>query len=326
MSTKTACDPQKDKIMTKIAIVQEPPVFLDREKTIERAVQLVREAASKGAELVVFSETFIPGYPAWIWRLKPGGDWGLSEQLHGRLLDNAVRIESDQLRPLLDIAKEMQVTIVCGIEERDGDNSRTTLYNSVLTISAEGVVQNCHRKLMPTNPERMVWGFGDASGLKVVDTPVGRVGSLVCWENYMPLARYALFAQGIDIYIAPTYDSGDRWLRTLQHIAREGGCWVLGAGNVLRTGDLPEDFPDVERLYPDKDEWINSGDSVVISPAGEIVAGPLRQQTGLLLAEIDLGEVNAARRSLDIAGHYARPDIFSLQVNTRQQRPVSFNE
>ena len=326
MSTKTAWDSQKDKIMTKIAIVQEPPVFLDREKTIERAVQLVREAASKGAELVVFSETFIPGYPAWIWRLKPGGDWGLSEQLHGRLLDNAVRIESDQLRPLLDIAKEMQVTIVCGIEERDGDNSRTTLYNSVLTISAEGVVQNCHRKLMPTNPERMVWGFGDASGLKVVDTPVGRVGSLVCWENYMPLARYALFAQGIDIYIAPTYDSGDRWLRTLQHIAREGGCWVLGAGNVLRTGDLPEDFPDVERLYPDKDEWINSGDSVVISPAGEIVAGPLRQQTGLLLAEIDLGEVNAARRSLDIAGHYARPDIFSLQVNTRQQRPVSFNE
>ncbi|MEX1216499.1 carbon-nitrogen hydrolase family protein [Saccharospirillum sp.] len=312
--------------MAKIAIVQEPPVFLDREKTIEKAAQLVREAADKGAELVVFSETFIPGYPAWIWRLKPGGDWGLSEQLHGRLLANSVQLGSDQLQPLLDAAKEMRMTVVCGINERDGDSSRTTVYNSVLTISPQGIVQNCHRKLMPTNPERMVWGFGDASGLKVVDTPIGRVGSLICWENYMPLARYALFAQGIDIYIAPTYDSGDRWLRTLQHIAREGGCWVLGAGNVLRTRDLPEDFPEAGRLYPDKEEWINSGDSVVISPAGEIVAGPLRQETGLLLADIDVGEVTAARRSLDIAGHYSRPDIFSLQVNTRQQRPVSFNE
>lgn len=312
--------------MTRIAIVQEPPVFLDREKTIEKAVQLVRDAAHKGAELVVFSEAFIPGYPAWIWRLKPGGDWGLSEQLHGRLLDNSVQLGSDQVRPLLDVAKEMGVTIVCGIEERDEDTSRTTLYNSVLTISPNGTLQNRHRKLMPTNPERMVWGFGDASGMKVVDTPVGRVGSLVCWENYMPLARYALFAQGIDIYIAPTYDSGDRWIRTLQHIAREGGCWVLGAGNVLRGGDLPDDFPDLDRLYPDKEEWINSGDSVVISPDGEIAAGPLRKETGLLLADIDVGAVNAARRSLDIVGHYARPDIFSLQVNIQQQRPVNFND
>lgn len=312
--------------MTRIAIVQEPPVFLDREKTIEKAVELVRDAAHKGAELVVFSEAFIPGYPTWIWRLKPGGDWGLSEQLHGRLLDNSVQLGSDQIRPLLDVAKEMRVTIVCGIEERDGDTSRTTLYNSVLTISPDGTVQNRHRKLMPTNPERMVWGFGDASGMKVVDTPVGRVGSLVCWENYMPLARYAMFAQGIDIYIAPTYDSGDRWIRTLQHIAREGGCWVLGAGNVLRGGDMPDDFPDLDRLYPDKEEWINSGDSVVISPDGEIAAGPLRKETGLLLADIDVGAVNAARRSLDIVGHYARPDIFSLQVNIQQQKPVSFND
>lgn len=211
--------------------------------------------------------------------------------MHGRLLDNAVQLGSDQLRPLLEVAREMQVTIVCGIDERDEDTSRATLYNSVITISPQGTVQNCHRKLMPTNPERMVWGFGDASGIKIIDTPVGRGGSLVCWENYMPLARYAMFAQGIDIYIAPTYDSGDRW---------------------LRTSDLPADFPEVERLYPDEEEWINSGDSVIISPAGEIVAGPLRQETGLLLADIELSDVNAARRSLDIVGHYARPNIFSL--------------
>lgn len=312
--------------MTRIAIVQEPPVFLDREKTIERAVEQVLKAADQGAELVVFPEAYIPGYPAWIWRLKPGGDWGLSEQLHGRLLDNAVQLNSGQLTPLLEVAREMQVTIVCGIEERDEAFSRATLYSAVLTIGPDGRVQNCHRKLMPTNPERMVWGFGDARGLKVVNTPGGRVGALMCWENLMPLARYALYAQGIDIYVAATYDSGEKWIRSLQHIAREGGCWVLGAGVVLHRKDLPADFPEIERLYPDRDEWINQGDSVVISPTGDIVAGPLHQETGLLLADIDIRQVAAARRSLDIVGHYARPDIFTLQVNTRAQRPVEFNE
>ncbi|TIT25071.1 MAG: carbon-nitrogen hydrolase family protein, partial [Mesorhizobium sp.] len=199
------------------------------------------------------------------------------------------------------------------------------IYNSVIVIGPDGSLLNRHRKLMPTNPERMVWGFGDASGLKVVDTPSGRVGSLVCWENYMPLARYALYAQGIDIHVAPTYDSGDGWIGTLQHIAREGGCWVIGAGNVLRVKDLPRDFPDRDRLYPDADEWINQGDSVVIAPGGKIVAGPLRKETGILHADIDLKAAIAARRSLDVAGHYSRPDIFTLQVNAKSQRPAEFS-
>ncbi|WP_372983237.1 nitrilase-related carbon-nitrogen hydrolase [Marinobacter sediminum] len=199
--------------MTAIAIVQEPPVFLDREKTIEKAVVCVHNAAEQGAELVVFSEAFIPGYPTWIWRLKPGGDWGLSEQLHARLLANAVQIDSEQLQPLFDAARECQVTVVCGLEERDQSTSRATLYNTVITIGSDGQLLNRHRKLMPTNPERMVWGFGDGSSLRVVDTPVGRIGTLICWENFMPLARCALFAQGIEIYIAPTYDSGEKWIR-----------------------------------------------------------------------------------------------------------------
>jgi nitrilase len=308
--------------MTRIAIVQEPPAFLDREGTIAKAVRLVAEAANGGAELVVFSEAFIPGYPAWIWRLKPGADGGLAGQLHGRLVDNAVDLSSDQLRPLFDAARTFKVTILCGIDERDSELSRATIYNSVIVIGPDG---SLHRKLMPTNPERMVWGFGDASGLKVVDTPSGRVGSLVCWENYMPLARYALYAQGIDIHVAPTYDSGDGWIGTLQHIAREGGCWVIGAGNVLRVEDLPRDFPDRDRLYPDADEWINQGDSVVIAPGGKIVAGPLRKETGILHADIDLKAAIAARRSLDVAGHYSRPDIFTLQVNAKSQRPAEFS-
>jgi nitrilase len=311
--------------MTRIAIVQEPPAFLDREGTIAKAVRLVAEAANGGAELVVFSEAFIPGYPAWIWRLKPGADGGLAGQLHGRLVDNAVDLSSDQLRPLFDAARTFKVTILCGIDERDSELSRATIYNSVIVIGPDGSLLNRHRKLMPTNPERMVWGFGDASGLKVVDTPSGRVGSLVCWENYMPLARYALYAQGIDIHVAPTYDSGDGWIGTLQHIAREGGCWVIGAGNVLRVEDLPRDFPDRHRLYPDADEWINQGDSVVIAPGGKIVAGPLRKETGILHADIDLKAAIAARRSLDVAGHYSRPDIFTLQVNAKSQRPAEFS-
>jgi nitrilase len=311
--------------MTKLAIVQKPPVFLNKTKTIELAVESVEEAAKNGAELIVFTEAFIPGYPTWIWRLRPGGDWNLSEELYERLLTNAVTIDSDDLNPLFSTAKQYQVTIVCGIEERDGKLSQSTLYNSVIIIGPGGDLLNLHRKLMPTNPERMVWGFGDASGLKVIDTPAGRIGTLLCWENYMPLARYAMYSQGIEIYIAPTYDSGDDWISSLQHIAREGACWVIGCGNLLRGSDFPDDFPEKDTLYPDADEWVNPGDSVVIAPGGQIMAGPMREEPGILFSDIDPKKVGIARRALDVAGHYSRPDIFQLNVNTRPQSSVVFN-
>lgn len=179
--------------------------------------------------------------------------------------------------------------------------------------------------LMPTNPERMVWGFGDASGLKVVDTPCGRIGNLICWENYMPLARYAMYAQGIDNYIAPTYDSGEGWLGTMQHIAREGCCWVVSAGVALRQFDIPEEFPQRDSLYPDSEDWINPGGSVVIAPGGEIIAGPLNNEQGILSADVDLDRVSAARRTFDVTGHYSRPDIFTLHVNTQPQSPIQFD-
>jgi nitrilase len=219
--------------MSKLAVIQESPAFLDRERTIQKAAALIETAAANGAQLIVFPEAFIPGYPAWIWRLRPGGDWDTSEKLHAVLLNNAVTINNDELQPLLDAARTHQVTVVCGLNEKGRTDGNTTLYNSVIVISHQGEIINHHRKLMPTNPERMVWGFGDATGLKVVDTPLGRIGSLICWENYMPLSRYALYAQGIDIYIAPTYDSGEGWTGTLQHIAREGRCWVVGSGVVI---------------------------------------------------------------------------------------------
>jgi len=170
----------------------------------------------------------------------------------------------------------------------------------------------------------MVWGFGDGAGLKAISTPVGRIGVLLCWENYMPLARFALYAQGIDIHIAPTYDSGEGWIGTLQHIAREGGCWVIGAGVALRNRDIPDDLPQRDSLYPTGEDWINPGDSVVIAPGGEKTAGPLHEQQGILYAEIDPARSAIARRTFDAAGHYARPDVFTLHVNRKRQSPIEF--
>ncbi len=300
--------------MTKVAIIQRPPVLLDRGATIARAVQSVAEAAAAGASLIVLPESFIPGYPSWIWRLAAGKDGAVVGQLHTRLLANAVDIAKGDLNELCEAARVHAVTIVCGINECERQTGGGTLYNSVVVIGTDGTVLNRHRKLMPTNPERMVHGFGDASGLRTVDTQVGRVGALICWENYMPLARYSLYAQGVEIYVAPTYDTGDGWISTMRHIALEGRCWVLGSGTALRGSDIPDDFPARAQLFAEPDEWINDGDSVVVNPQGRIVAGPLHREAGILYADIDVALVAPARRALDVTGHYARPDIFELQV------------
>ena len=310
--------------MTQIAIIQRPPVLLDRGATLAKAVQWVAEAAAAGATLIVFPETFIAGYPSWIWRLAPGKDGAVMGQLHARLLAGAVDIGGGDLAGLCEAARAHEVTIVCGMNECDRSHGGGTLYNSVVVIGTDGQLQNRHRKLMPTNPERMVHGLGDASGLRVVDTPAGRVGSLICWENYMPLARYALYAQGVEIYIAPTYDSGDAWIGTMRHVALEGRCWVIGSGTALRASDIPEDFPGRAALFPDAEEWVNDGDSVVIDPLGKIVAGPLRREAGVLYAEIDIARVAPARRTLDVTGHYARPDLFELQVRRAAATPVRY--
>lgn len=312
--------------MPKVAVVQEPPVFLDREATIAKAIYLIERASLDGADLIVFTEAFIPGYPAWVWKLRPGDDWTLNEEIYAALLKNAVDVGAGDLAPLQQAAKKHSVTVVCGVDERADDVGRTTIYNTVVTITPDGKIANKHRKLMPTNPERMVWGFGDATGLKVVDSPCGRIGSLICWENFMPLARYAMYAQGIEIYIAPTYDSGEGWLGTMQHIAREARCWVVGSGNILNTGDIPDDFPGRADLYPAEDEWINKGDSVVVAPDGQIAAGPLSGERGILYCDVDLAKVGEARRTLDVTGHYSRPDVFTLHVNTKAMSPVEFNK
>jgi nitrilase len=307
----------------KIAICQKPPVLLNLGATIDRALDAIDEASDERAQLIVFPEAYLPGYPTWIWRLRPGGDMALGNQLHAELRNNAVDVAAGGLDPICEAAAQRGVVVVMGLNEVDSEFSGSTLFNTVVVIGSDGTILNRHRKLMPTNPERMVWGCGDASGLRVVDTPVGRIGCLICWESYMPLARFALYSQDIDIYVAPTWDCGDTWLASMNHIAREGGCWVLSTATALQGADVPEEFPERSRLFKDE-EWINSGDAVVVKPFGGVVAGPLHREKGILYATIDLEAARSSRKSLDVAGHYGRPDLFHLEIDRRPLQPVTF--
>ncbi|HHQ47298.1 MAG TPA: carbon-nitrogen hydrolase family protein [Acidobacteria bacterium] len=310
----------------KIAIVQKPPVALDRSRSIAMAAETVTGLASGGVELIVFPEAWIPGYPVWIWRLRPGTDRALSSRIHGRLLENAVDLAADHLDPLREAAARGRTTVVLGLHEIDRRGSGSTLFNTVVVIGPEGRILHRHRKLVPTHPERMVWGMGDGSGLRVVDTPVGRIGTLICWENYMPLARYALYAQGLEVLVTPTWDWGERWVASMRHIAREGGTWVLATATAMQGADIPEDFPGRELLFPDAGEWLNEGGALVVRPVGDLLAGPLSREKGVLFAEIDPGAARRARRLLDVTGHYSRPDIFHLAVDRASRPPVVFVE
>jgi nitrilase len=306
-----------------VAVCQKPPVLLDLRATMDRALEALDESAEAGAQLVVFPEAYLPGYPTWIWRLRPGGDMAIGNAIHAELRRNSVNIGGGDLDRLCEGAAKRRVVVVMGLHEVDEDFSGTTLFNTVVTIGSDGAILNRHRKLMPTNPERMVWGCGDATGLKVVETSVGRIGCLICWENYMPLARYALYAQNVEIYIAPTWDCGDTWLASMNHIAREGGCWVLSSATAMQGFDVPEAFPDRDKLFRD-DEWVNSGDAIVVRPFGGLAAGPLHNEKGILYATVDIEAARWSRKSLDVTGHYVRPDIFHLEVNRRPMPPAVF--
>ncbi|RRJ82262.1 carbon-nitrogen hydrolase family protein [Aestuariirhabdus litorea] len=309
--------------MVKVAITQKPPVLLDLHASLARAVETIEEAAGNGARLIVFPEAYLPGYPTWIWRLRPGGDIGLGNEIHARLRANSVDLQAGDLDPIAQAAAKHQIVVVMGGHELESEFSGSTLFNSLFVFDADGSLVNRHRKLMPTNPERMVWGMGDASGLKVVETAVGRLGCLICWESYMPLARFALYSQNIDIYIAPTWDNGDTWVASMNHIAREGGCWVLSTATAISGNDIPADFPGKAQLF-DGDEWINTGGAVVVKPFGGIAAGPMHKQKAVLYADIDLEASKNARKSLDVTGHYGRPDVFQLSVDRGNVAPVSF--
>jgi nitrilase len=309
----------------KAAICQRPPVLLDKRASLAAAVAMVAEAAGQGARLMTFPEAVLPGYPTWVWRLRPGADMALGNEIHRQLQLNAIDIAAGDLDPLREAAAQHGMVIVMGMHELDSEFSGSTLFNTVVVIGDDGTILNKHRKLMPTNPERMVWGAGDASGLRVVDTKFGRLGCLLCWENYMPLARYALYAQQMDILVAVTWDCGDLWTASMRHIAKEGGCWVLSSATALQGSDIPPSFPGRAQLFKDE-EWINPGDAIAVKPGGTLVAGPLHQEKSILYVMIDADAARASRKALDPSGHYARPDVFQLNVDRRQRPPAVFRD
>jgi len=306
----------------RVAAVQASYVLMDRDATIERVAELTAAAAAQGAQLVVFPEAFIPGTPLWI-DTQP--IWDGDDDWFRLLAENAVVIPSPSTDRLGSIAREHGVWLVIGVQEKEPNGG--TIYDTTLYFSADGTLVEKHRKLVPTGSERTVWGMGDGSTLRVVATPFGRIGGLICWENYMPLARFYMYAQGIDLWLAPTFATGDAWIATMQHLARENRMFVVGVNTVFHVDRIPTDFPQRERLVPERflaehGAWVEAGNTVIVGPGGNIIAGPVREREDTLIADLDLGSVAAARRLLDPVGHYNRPDVFRLHVDTSPRPAV----
>lgn len=301
----------------KVAVVQTAPVPNSSTETVNKMYGFVKEAAEQGAELVVFPEAFIGGYPK-------GADFHISigaRPNEGRIefmhyYDNAIQVPSEQTDQIGAIAAEFKKFIVVGIIEKDG----YTLYCTVLFFNPEGKLLGKHRKLMPTAGERYIWGQGDGSTLTVEDTELGKLGAVICWENYMPLLRMAMYNKGVEIYCAPTADDRATWLPTMQHIAQEGRCFVLSACQVLKGKDFPSTFRN--EISNDADHVLMRGGSCIIGPLGQILAGPVYDDDAVLVAEIDLDLITQAKFDFDVTGHYARPDIFQLNVNEQVMAPV----
>ena len=305
----------------KVAAVQASYVLMDREACLDKVARLARAAAAEGARIIVFPEAFIPGTPIWI-DSRP--IWDGDAEWFGLLADQAVVVPGPTTEALGALASEVGAHLVVGVQEREPHGG--TIYNTTLYLGPEGDLLAKHRKLVPTGSERTVWGMGDGSTLEVVDTPYGRLGGLICWENYMPLARFHLYAQGVDIWAAPTLATGDAWVATMRHIAREGRCYVIGANPCLHVDQIPDDFPGRAAVWTVAEGdggWVEPGNSVIVAPDGTLLAGPAREQEVILTAEIDLAEVRRARRFFDPVGHYNRPDVFRLSVDTRPRVAVT---
>ena len=309
-----------------VAVVQAAPVLFDREATVEKTCRLIREAATQGAQLVLFPEAFIPAYPRGLsFGMVVGSRTPEGRRLWQAYWDNAVDVPGAATEALGAAAREAGVYMAIGVIERDSQFSRGTLYCTLLYFGPDGELLGKHRKLKPTGAERLIWGEGDGSTLTVLDTEFGRMGGLICWENYMPLARMAMYGKGVDLYLAPTADSRETWQATLRHIACEGRCFVLGCNQFVTKDMYPDNLDGLEELSKQPDVLCRGG-SVIISPLGEVLAGPLYDKEDTLFAVLDLGEIVRGRFDFDVVGHYARPDVFQLTVNEQPALPVRSKE
>jgi nitrilase len=295
-----------------IAAAQFSPVFLNKNATVEKATGIIEECGQKGIDMVVFPEAFIPGYPDWIWLLPNSRSKELNE-LYRELVNNSVSVGDNACQQLCKSAAKNGVNVIIGINELNSEASSATLYNSTMLIDRKGDIVHVHRKLIPTGGERTVWGRGDGNTLKVSEISTGKVASLICWENLMPLARTTLYNQGVQVLAAPTWDKSESWIRSMQHIAREGGMYVISCCMPLRLDDIPENFS-FRELYPEGREFINSGNSCIVGPNGNILAGPSEAKEELVIAEYDPDAIIAAKRMFDVSGHYSRPDVFDLKL------------
>ena len=310
----------------KAAVVQASPVLFNREATVEKAVHLISEAAEEGSKLILFPEAFIPAYPR---GLSFGTVVG-TRKPEGRLTwerywANSVDVPGPVTERLGEAAREADAYLALGVIERDSEYSRGTLYCTLLYFGPDGRLLGKHRKIMPTGAERLIWGAGDGSTLTAIKTEIGVIGGLICWENYMPLARVSMYGKGVEIYLAPTADARERWQSTLRHIALEGRCFVLGCNQYVTKSMYPADLEGIEDLA-EMPEEICRGGSVVVSPLGRVLAGPLYDEEGILYAELDLAEVVRSRFDFDAVGHYSRPDIFQLHVDERPKPAVQYSE
>ncbi|MER7796299.1 carbon-nitrogen hydrolase family protein [Microbacterium sp. NPDC096154] len=306
--------------MHKVAVIQAASIPFDPDASTEKAVRLMQEAAAGGAALAVFPEAFIGGYPKGSTFGAPVGiRTEAGREQYQRYAEGAVAIDGPQMARLCEAARDLGLAIVMGIIERFG----RTLYCTAVMIEPEAGVAGFHRKLMPTGAERLIWGFGDGSTLDTMDTGVGRVGTVICWENYMPLLRQAMYAQGVEIYCAPTADDRPSWAATMTHIALEGRTHVLSACQYITKDAFPEDHPFDEE--PPGGDVVMRGGSMIVAPTGETLAGPVFGEETILFAEIDPGAKTRSHLDFDTVGHYARPDVFELRVHTRPQRPVVFD-
>lgn len=306
--------------LVKAAVVQAAPVLFDTPATIERLARLAGEAAAGGAELVVFPEAFVGGYPKGLdFGARLGTRSPAGREDFQRYFESAVDVPGPDIIAIAQIAHRHRIHLVVGVIERD----RGTLYCTAFTFGPDGRILAKHRKLMPTALERLVWGFGDGSTLGIADSAIGRIGSVICWENYMPLLRTAMYAQGIEFYCAPTVDDRDTWLPTMGTIALEGRCFVLSACQFLTRADCPPDYP----ATGDGDSQVLiRGGSCIIDPLGNVLAEPVFGEEAILFAELDRRAIARGKYDLDVVGHYARPDIFRLYVDTRKQTPVVFDD